>query len=190
MFPHADDPELEKSIAIIGSGPAGLISAHVLLNDGFKNVEVLTRDHSPGGTWAAERLPPDVKINKFVASSALSYSNTEVNLLSVHGEYRFSCLPMPTPEGSKKSGGRLTGEDIRLYMESFTDRFLKDRIQYDTVITNIHREDVENDETKGRGRWAVSVRNRNTGVEEVKRYHRIVLCTGVSSVSSALVDTI
>lgn len=58
------DSELDKTICIIGSGAAGLISARILLQDGFKNVEILTRDHSVGGTWAEERVPPGLKINK------------------------------------------------------------------------------------------------------------------------------
>lgn len=56
--------ELNQAVAVLGSGPAGLISAHVLLKDGFTNVQVLTRDRSAGGTWADERVPPDIYINK------------------------------------------------------------------------------------------------------------------------------
>jgi dimethylaniline monooxygenase (N-oxide forming) len=39
---------MAKSVGIIGSGAAGLITAHTLLCDGF-DVTVLTRDSSPGG---------------------------------------------------------------------------------------------------------------------------------------------
>ncbi|KAF9001317.1 hypothetical protein BDQ17DRAFT_1391078 [Cyathus striatus] len=46
MSNHLDD-----SIAIVGAGPAGLITAHVLLQDGFKNVQLFTRDEGPGGIW-------------------------------------------------------------------------------------------------------------------------------------------
>lgn len=63
---------LDKTIAVLGSGPAGLISAHVLLKDGFTHVEVLTRDRSAGGTWAEEHVPPDLYINK-CASPSLPY---------------------------------------------------------------------------------------------------------------------
>ncbi|TFY51937.1 hypothetical protein EVJ58_g10296 [Rhodofomes roseus] len=78
-------------IGVIGAGAAGLITAHTLLRDGFQNVEVLTRDESPGGVWAAD----------------------------VHGEFRFSPLPMPPPADAAATGGRLSGEDMRLYMETF-----------------------------------------------------------------------
>jgi dimethylaniline monooxygenase (N-oxide forming) len=36
-------------MGIIGSGIAGLIIVHILLQDGFESVEVLTRDSSVGG---------------------------------------------------------------------------------------------------------------------------------------------
>lgn len=84
---------------------------------------------------------------------------------------------MPPPKDNKKSGGRLTGEDLMEYMESFTDRFLQGRMRYNTIVTNIRRDDKDSD-SAGR-RWVVSVRDRDTGAESQLRYHRIVLCTGV-----------
>ena len=56
--------ELDKAICIIGSGAAGLITAHTLIRDGFKNVDVISRDKSAGGVWAAERVYPGLVINK------------------------------------------------------------------------------------------------------------------------------
>lgn len=53
-----------QSVGIIGAGPAGLITAHVLLQDGFDNVQLLTRDKSPGGVWAKDRIYPNMAINK------------------------------------------------------------------------------------------------------------------------------
>jgi cation diffusion facilitator CzcD-associated flavoprotein CzcO len=60
------DPLLEP-IGIIGSGIAGLISAYVLLQDGFKNVEILTRDSSVGGVWSEERVYPGLQLNRSVS---------------------------------------------------------------------------------------------------------------------------
>lgn len=54
------------SVGVIGSGPAGLVTAHTLVKDGFK-VQILTRDSSPGGVWAAERVYPGVALNTYVA---------------------------------------------------------------------------------------------------------------------------
>lgn len=41
---------MAKSVGIIGSGASGLVTAHILLRDGF-DVTVLTRDRSPGGQF-------------------------------------------------------------------------------------------------------------------------------------------
>jgi dimethylaniline monooxygenase (N-oxide forming) len=57
------DPR-EQKIAVIGSGAAGIISAHILIEDGFKHVEILSRDCSAGGVWSTERVYPGLKINK------------------------------------------------------------------------------------------------------------------------------
>lgn len=58
--------ELTKSICVVGSGAAGLITAHTLLRDGFTNVSILSRDRSAGGVWAEERVYPELSINKSV----------------------------------------------------------------------------------------------------------------------------
>ena len=60
------NPLLEP-VGIIGSGIAGLITAHILLQDGFESVEVLTRDSSVGGVWSEERIYPGLRINRSVS---------------------------------------------------------------------------------------------------------------------------
>ncbi|KAJ7784353.1 FAD/NAD-P-binding domain-containing protein [Mycena metata] len=137
------------SVAIVGSGAAGLITAYTLLQDGFSQVQVLTRDSTVGGVWSAERVYPSLQIN------------------NVHGEYGFSALEMPP----SNSGGRLMGQDLRAYMEAFSTKFLNNIIRFNTEVTKIRR-----DETKSL--WFVSVEDRNTGSREVLEFSRLVLCTG------------
>lgn len=60
--------ELRKSICVVGSGAAGLITAHTLLKDGFTNVEVITRDKTPGGIWSEDHVYSGLALNKYVAS--------------------------------------------------------------------------------------------------------------------------
>lgn len=55
---------LNEPVVIIGAGASGLVTAHVLIQDGFTNVQVLTRDKSVGGVWARERIYPGLYINK------------------------------------------------------------------------------------------------------------------------------
>lgn len=59
---------LANTVGIIGAGAAGLITAQVLLQDGFE-VQLLTDDRSPGGVWARHRVYPSLKTNKYVPCS-------------------------------------------------------------------------------------------------------------------------
>jgi len=61
-----------NTVGIIGAGPAGLITAHVLLQDGF-DVQLLTEDRSPGGVWARHRVYPSMKINRCDSCSLVPY---------------------------------------------------------------------------------------------------------------------
>lgn len=71
---HQLDP-LHETVAVIGSGLAGLITAHTLLQDGFANVEILTRDKSVGGVWSEERVYPGLCINRSPFPHDLSASH-------------------------------------------------------------------------------------------------------------------
>ena len=62
------DPR-EESVAVIGAGAAGLVSAHILVQDGFKRVQIITRDGAVGGVWSEERVYPGLTINKCVYGS-------------------------------------------------------------------------------------------------------------------------
>ena len=86
---------------------------------------------------------------------------------------------MPPPVQDKEFGVRLSGEDMQLYMESFADKFLKGRIRYNTVVTNIRRASSKDAESHAKP-WALSLRDCRTGEESQLLYDRIVLCTGVN----------
>jgi dimethylaniline monooxygenase (N-oxide forming) len=57
----------QQTIGIIGSGPAALVTAQILIKDGFHNVQLITRDSSPGGIWAKEKVYPDLLLNKWIS---------------------------------------------------------------------------------------------------------------------------
>ncbi|KAH7883153.1 FAD/NAD-P-binding domain-containing protein [Phlebopus sp. FC_14] len=143
----------QQSVGIIGAGAAGLISAYVLLQDGFEDVQLLTRDKSAGGVWARGRVYPGVSIN------------------NVHGEFRFSPMPMPAPTLRDATGNRLSGDDMREYMEKFADTYLPGKIRFQTEILDIRRDE------HGSG-WLVEIRDLKTSTREILSYARIVLCTG------------
>ena len=60
----SDSTSKALAIGIIGAGAAGLINAHVLLQDGFSDVTLFSRDKTVGGTWARARVYPGLHINK------------------------------------------------------------------------------------------------------------------------------
>jgi len=62
----APNPAISESVGILGAGMGGLISAHVLEQDGFKDITVITRDPSVGGTWSRNRVYSGLHINKYV----------------------------------------------------------------------------------------------------------------------------
>ncbi|CDO75211.1 hypothetical protein BN946_scf184794.g18 [Trametes cinnabarina] len=143
----------EESIAVIGSGVAGLITAYTLIRDGFTEVDILTRDAQVGGIWAKDRIYPGLFLN------------------NVHGEYRLSPLKMPPPVSG---GDRLGGDDMNQYFEAFASKFLSGKIQFNLDVHNIRRP------ASGEG-WLLDVTNLVTGVQETREYARLVLCTGGSS---------
>ncbi|KAH9899419.1 FAD/NAD-P-binding domain-containing protein [Cubamyces lactineus] len=145
----AHDPRSE-SIVVIGTGVAGLITAHTLLRDGFTRIQVLTRDAHVGGVWSRDRIYPGLYLN------------------NVHGEYRLSPLEMPPPAAG---GDRLTGDDMMQYMEAFASKFLEGRIQFNVDVRNIRRH------PSGEG-WLLDVQDLQSLTKETREYARLVVCTG------------
>lgn len=143
------------SIGIIGAGAAGLINAHVLLQDGFTDIHVITRDATVGGVWARERVYPGLRIN------------------NVHGEYRFSAMVMPPPSETAVTGGRLSGLDLCNYMEKYYDNFLKGKVTlcFNTEVLDISRQEDD-------GKWLVRTENTRTHAKNNPQFSRIILATG------------
>ncbi|KAG6861662.1 hypothetical protein C0995_013664 [Termitomyces sp. Mi166 len=77
---------------------------------------------------------------------------------------------MPPPSKAAETGGRLTGDDMCAYMETFTAKFLAGKIKLKTEILDIRR--------SSSGSWLVTVENIPSGVQEVLVFSHIVLCTG------------
>ncbi|KDQ09323.1 hypothetical protein BOTBODRAFT_148267 [Botryobasidium botryosum FD-172 SS1] len=138
-------------VVIIGAGAAGLVTAKTLLDDGFHNLSVLTRDTTVGGVWAAHRIYPGLKLN------------------NVHGEFHFSSHPMPPLP--KTSAQRLEGEDLCRYLESFAEQFLKGKIRFGVEVLKIERG------ANGSG-WTLRLEDLQSGNRESLECDKLVLCTG------------
>ncbi|KAJ7707456.1 hypothetical protein B0H17DRAFT_1156131 [Mycena rosella] len=148
-------PPNSKSVAVLGAGATGLITAHTLSEDGF-DVHVFTRDHTSGGQWAQEIIYPGLQLNK------------------VYGEFSFSPLAMFSPPNSSTTGGRLTAHDLRKHMQEFADTLLPGKIVFETEILNVFRDKID-------ASWSISTRNRDTGVETTFKFAKVVLYTGGTS---------
>lgn len=85
---------------------------------------------------------------------------------------------MPPPANDKATGGRLTGIDVMKYFESFTERFLKGKIRYNTEVLNIRRPDTDVDGDGGN--WIVTVKDVASNIDSELSFDKLVLCSGVS----------
>ena len=64
----------DRRIVVIGAGPGGIASAHLLREAGYTNVRVLEKDGDVGGTWQRSRYPGlscDVMIHAYCFSFRL-----------------------------------------------------------------------------------------------------------------------
>lgn len=104
----------------------------------------------------------------------------------MHGEFRFSHQAMPQPMNSEETGGRLSGEDMRKYMESFAERFLRGRIRYNMDVLRISRHAPTKNATgkvKAAKGWTIEVMDRKTQSQFQLDYDKVVLCSGVCCLS-------
>ncbi|KAL1742696.1 hypothetical protein HDZ31DRAFT_42667 [Schizophyllum fasciatum] len=147
---------LGKPIVIIGSGAAGLITAHTLMQDGFKNVQIVSRDAGPGGVWAEDRVYDGLFLN------------------NVNGEFCFS--PLQGAPADPRSPN-LSGFDMCAYMTRFAEHFLTGRIAHNTEVRHIRRG------ADGTG-WELDVYDKALKDDRVIRCARLVLCTGGCHVPS------
>ncbi|KAI5476185.1 FAD/NAD(P)-binding domain-containing protein [Pseudohyphozyma bogoriensis] len=101
---------LNNKILILGSGPAGLIAAKTLLDDGFTDVTIMTAATAPGGVWA-----PD---------SAGGQMYPGLKTLSPKGMLQFSQLEVVVdrPDLTTDYAG-----EVSAYMDQFFTKFLAGR---------------------------------------------------------------
>jgi len=103
-------------VCVIGAGVAGLVTAKVLRNDGFR-VTVFEREPEPGGVWASSRSYPGLRAN----------TPREV--------YRFSDFPYP--EGTDDFP---TAAQVRGYLAAYADHFgLRPLLNLSTEVTSVAR---------------------------------------------------
>ncbi len=83
-------------------------------------------------------------------------------------------MEMDKPADAEKTGGRLNGEVMAKYMESFYQKFLQNRILFKTNVLDIKR----GENSSG---WVIKIADLEKGTALDLRFSKIVLCTGVSN---------
>ena len=105
----------KKRVAVIGSGIAGLVTAKVLLHDGF-DVVVFEKDDGLGGTWAPARSYPGLRTN-----------NSKYT-------YAFSDYPYPAAVDAFP-----VADNVRDYLNGYADHFhIRERIRFNSRVVTIN----------------------------------------------------
>jgi cation diffusion facilitator CzcD-associated flavoprotein CzcO len=140
---------LPTKYAIVGAGPAGLVSARAFMRYGIE-VDVLERFSKPGGIWNIDQAgSPMYKSCNFISSSAFG---------------GFIGAPMP-----KSYPAYPKWNQVRDYIHQFvTDFGIEERIQYNTSV--VLAEPVESE--VGRY-WRVTLESG-----EVRNYRGVVIASG------------
>jgi cation diffusion facilitator CzcD-associated flavoprotein CzcO len=143
-----------KRVCVIGTGIAGLVSAKVMLGDGF-DVTVFDKAAELGGVWAHSRTYPGLHTN------------------NPRDTYAFSDHPYPRTAADFPSA-----EQVREYLRSYAERFaISPRIHYDTEVKAVSPMASGED-----GNWRVVVGAAKGNVpDHTHHFDYVVVCNGVFS---------
>ncbi|KAI9020305.1 hypothetical protein DFJ74DRAFT_672811 [Hyaloraphidium curvatum] len=150
----------DEPVVVLGAGLTGLITASVLLRDGFRDVLVLEKHGRVGGVWAAGRGYPGLRSN------------------NPRGSYRFSDFPFEREEHADEVC--LRREEVQDALERFAEsRVGMERILLDADVLSI--EPVGELSDLPSPRWTVTYR---IGGEKETRQATctfLAVCTGLHS---------
>lgn len=144
------------SVCIIGAGVAGLVSAKVFSQDGFR-ITIFEKEPTLGGVWAPSRAYPGLGTN------------------NPRETYVFSDFPYPTRTAEFPSA-----QEVRDYLEAYVDRFhLRSDLRLATEVISVSRPDLAEDSP---GRFRVEVcKVGGDSSPEVHEFDFVVVCNGVLS---------
>ncbi|MFD1329148.1 flavin-containing monooxygenase [Mycoplana ramosa] len=138
-----------KAVAIIGAGPAGLVTARWLVEHGFEPVLFEAADH-PGGQWNA--------------ASPMSGTWRGMRTNTSRVMTRFSDLDHA--EGTPVYPGR---DDMHAYLMRYAEKFsLMSRVRLRTRVEQLQKAPD--------GGWLV--RSRRSGEAQTERFARVVVASG------------
>lgn len=140
----------QKRVAVIGAGIAELVTAKVLLHDGF-DVVVLEKEDALGGTWAPARGYPGLRTN--------------------NSKYTYAFITYIRP--------RLTlfpaADDVRAYLNGYADHFhIRGHIRFKHRVVNINTTDGSGEQ------FQVTIASTDEQADvEILEFDFIAVCNGV-----------
>ncbi|RSH91993.1 hypothetical protein EHS25_009364 [Saitozyma podzolica] len=147
-----------QRVLIIGAGPAGLINARTLVDDGF-HVTIIFKESTVGGAWS--RITPDMMTN------------------ASWGAFTFSGLPMRRPD-SNIDCPTVPAWAYQRYLQDFYLQFLGNRVMLRPCQEVWRLESTDSMSTA----WAAYIRGTNyhdpeaISIDTVDFYDRVVIATG------------
>ncbi|WVF70638.1 hypothetical protein IAT40_005431 [Kwoniella sp. CBS 6097] len=138
------------SVLIIGCGPAGLINARTLLDDGFR-VTIVAKEDGIGGCWR--------------------HTYPELNTNSPWGAFTFSGLDMSKP--SNLDGSVVPARAYKRYLEDFYHYFVDEKAEvcFETEVISLLPSDIT-----ARG-WTATLCAKGETLQS-RHFDRVVLATG------------
>jgi hypothetical protein len=152
---------LEKRIAVIGAGAAGLAAAKNLKDQGFHHFTIYERNSTIGGTWIHSKLhnadiePHNLSASSYGSVTSAIYDSLHTNLTPELMQY----LDMPFPEGTE----RFMRHDVVLrYLRTYAEFHGLDKyVKFQTKVDK-----VEWDASKSKWRVGSSLLDFRTGVQD------------------------
>jgi hypothetical protein len=151
------DDEQKKTVCIIGAGLSGIVTAKVLLHDGF-NVTIFDKEPTIGGVWAPSR-----------AYAGLCTNNPQQ-------AYAFSDFPYP-----ETCDEFPTASQVFDYLESYVKKFgLESRLRLSTEILSVARRTTEDEGSHSGFQVKVRPMGGSKGTKMLV-FDFVVVCNGVFS---------
>ncbi|KAL0416184.1 UNVERIFIED_CONTAM: Flavin-containing monooxygenase FMO GS-OX-like 9 [Sesamum latifolium] len=174
MVSERNSSSSSKKVCVIGAGPAGLVAARELRQEGHSAV-VLEQSHDVGGQWLYDpKVEEENPLGKDRFLKVHSSIYASLRLTSPREIMGFTDFPFVARKG--RDMRRFPGhQELFLYLQDFCERFgLREMIRFNTRVENVEMLDypVLDDDLK----WVVRSKVAEKAVEEV--YDAVVVATG------------